>query len=344
MSVYFYLVFSTFFFTVLENFTNVTKKIYFKYIQYFYISVLFILFTFNRDNADYKNYQSIFNGTYGVVKEKGYIYFNNLVKKCGGNYNFILLILGILVILVIFKLYGVEKKITLIFIYAIHNMIFDIIQVRNMYCILFILIGIKYLQKKKDMIYLFCNFLAATFQKIGYVYIVFYIFNKLRLKTYIKILVFIFLISFISKDFLKLIADNFFPEKAYYFQNNIRSGILIYYCLFIIDIFILFYMNYKKKINLEEEIYIKFILFPIIFLPFCGHFLVLMERLWRNTFLLKLSYYLKFFKLKSSKRKSILLVSFLIIQQLFFLSIRLWRAPEFIIELFKEMGNIQFYF
>lgn len=342
MSIYLYLVFSTFIFTILENFTNVTKKVYFKCIQYFYVFVLFILFAFNRDNADYRNYQSIFNGTYGVVKEKGYIFFNNLIKKCGGNYNFVLLILGILVILVIFKLYGVKKKITLIFIYAIHNMIFDIIQVRNLYCVLFILIGIKYLQKRKDKIYLFYNFLAITFQKIGYIYIIFYIFNKFKLRTYIKILLFSFLISIISKDFLNLIANNFFPEKAYYFQNTIRKGILIYYCLFIIDVFVVFYINYKKKISCEEEVYIKFILFPIIFLPFGGYFFILIERLWRNTFLLKLLYCLNLSKIKKKKLKYIILI--LLIQQIFFLSIRLWRAPEVIMRLFREMGNIQFYF
>ncbi len=146
MFLYIILVFSSFFFSALELFTKEVNKDYFKIIQKIYIFIIFILFTFNRDNSDYRTYVAIFEGK-SYVAEKGYMFFIKVIEAINGNHNYVLLTLGILLVYVLFYLYKIKYEITFIFFYSIFSFIYDINQIRNTFCILFILIGIKLLQK-----------------------------------------------------------------------------------------------------------------------------------------------------------------------------------------------------
>lgn len=299
----------------------------------------FIIIVFNRDNSDYKNYVAIFSGTYGVLKEKGYIYFNKLIQTLGGNYNIIPFIMGLFMVYVLFKKYDVKEKITLIFIYSIHNLIFDIIQVRNTFCVFFILIGIIFLQNHKEIKYLIINFIATSFHTIGVVYFIFYILTKINLKIYNLLLIFTNIINLLLINKYLYLLKEIFPTKTYYIENNFNYGVFIFYLLSFIDILLILFIERKKKKNREKELYIKFILFPIFFLPFGVFHGELIQRIWRNAFLLKIIYCLKF----SNKKKKIV-ISLLVLQQIVYLGIRLWKAPEFIISLLEQFNNIEFYF
>ena len=340
MIVYLSLVLSLFFFSILEMF--IANKGYFKIIQQTYIIIIFLFFIFNRENNDYNTYLLVFDGTDGIIKEKGYLFLNILIKKLGGSYHIILLILGFLFIYVVFYLYKIKYKICFMFLYSIYIYIFDINQIRNLFCILFILIGIKFLQKNNQKFYLCFNILAILFQRLGYIYLIFFIFQKFKLKNYIKILI----LSFISGFFLIRVFEKimflFFPEKFFlYFSQKPNFGMLLYYILIIMDIYILKISKFKK-IKQNESLMIKFILFPIIFLPYSSVVsLELINRIWRNALYIKWFYFLS--RVKNRKNKAVIFF-ILALQQILLLSAFLYKDFYPTLKLLKQIANIKFYF
>ncbi len=98
----------------------------------------------------------------------------------------------------LFYLYRIKYEFCFIFLYLIYIFMFDINQIRNLFCILFIMIGVKFLQKKKKFLYLIFNGLAASFQSLGYIYFVFYFLQKIKLKKYIKIISVLFICGFFT--------------------------------------------------------------------------------------------------------------------------------------------------
>lgn len=339
MSGYFILILSTFITSILENLKNINKK-FLKFFQKICIVLFFILISFNRDNSDYNAYVNIFNrGFNDGVREKGYLFFTESIKYFGGSYNIVPFTMGIFMIYVLFKKYKVKDKATLILIYALHNLIFDIIQIRNTFCVLFILSGIYLLQKNKNIGYLIYNLLAISFHKIGIIYLLFYILNKIKLKKYIILIVLNNIISLFISNIYTFLIIKFFPTKVAYLKIEFNRGVLIFYLLTLIDIILTVYIEKNRKKDKQREIYLKFILFPILFLPIGIFTSELIQRLWRNAFLLKIIYCLRFSK---SRKKVVIII--LIFQQILYLSYRLWRGPEFILTLLKQFSNIKFYF
>ncbi|WP_416337702.1 EpsG family protein [Fusobacterium hominis] len=338
MIIYLSLLISSFFFSVLEVFTIENTKKYFQYIANTYVFVLFILFSFNRKNNDYEAYVNIFDGI-TTVKEKGYVFLNYVIKYFGGTYNINLLILGILLIYVLFSVYKIEYKIFFIFLYSIYALIYDINQVRNLYSIMFVLIGLKFLSLKKDMLFILFTALACFFQRVAFIYFLFYLLSKFEIRTYIKAIVisFVLLLCFIikSQDIMLLV----FPDKmVYYLSNNPNHGFVLYYLYFLYDIFLLIYL--RKNLDIES-VYFKFILFPIIMLPTSYLFLELIGRLWRNSLYIKLFYLLP--SLKDRKKRTIIFIS-LIIEQVLFLGPGFILAPKYTVDFLSQISNICFYF
>lgn len=338
MSIYLSLVLSSFLFSIFEIFKENKKNLFFKVIKKGYVFILFLLFIFNRDNSDYQNYLKIFKGEL-LVKEKGYIFLIQFFKIFNGNHNFIILILGILLIYTLFYLYKVKYEISFIFLYSIYVFAFDINQIRNLFCILFIMIGIKFLQKKKDLFYLIFNGLAASFQSLGYIYFVFYFLQKIKLKKYIKIISVLFICGFFTLFIFPKAMEFFFPDKAQaYFDRKPRFGMILYYIFIITDIFII---KCKEKIKKEDILLIKFTLFPIIFLPYSFFFLELIHRVWRNALYIKWFYLLKDL---GSEKKKYFIFSLLATQQFMLIGVDFIKSKEFVISLVGQIGNLGFYF
>lgn len=338
MLVYLSLVFSSFFFSGIELFKNNKKNLYLEPIKKGYIFILFLLFIFNRNNNDYQNYLKIFKGEF-QVKEKGYIFLVHILNFFKGNHNFIILILGILLIYTLFYLYRIKYVFCLISLYSIYVFAFDINQIRNLFCILFIMIGIKFLQKKKDLFYLIFNGLAASFQSLGYIYFVFYFLQKIKLKKYIKIISVLFICGFFTLFIFPKAMEFFFPDKAQaYFDRKPRFGMILYYIFIIMDIFII---KCKEKIKKEDILLIKFTLFPIIFLPYSFFFLELIHRVWRNALYIKWFYLLKGL---GNEKKKYFIFSLLATQQFMLIGADFIKSKEFVINLVSQLGNLGFYF
>ena len=341
MSIYLSLVCSSFLFSLLELFTELKEKKIFKIFQNIFVLIIFSLFVLNRENNDYKGYLAFFNGEDIGIKEKGYLYLNQIIKYLGGNYHIVLLILGILMIFVFFYLYKVENKISFIFLYSIYTFVYDINQIRNFFCILFVLIGIKFLIDKKDYLYLFFNCLGILFQRIGLIYIIFYILQKFKLKNYIKLIIIFFIGGFVFIPFFKVGMLHFFPDKAdYYFSLKPRFGMLLYWMFVFMDILMLKFLH-KKDLSEKDELFIKFICFPIIFLPYSILNIEMIHRVWRNTLYIKWFYLLE---PSEEKKEKLILFIILILQQIMFIGADLLKNLVGVKELISQVGNIGFYF
>lgn len=337
MQLYLFLIFSLFIFSCLELFTQ--KNEYIRTIQKIYISIVFVLLTFNRKNSDYKNYLKVFDGEKNIVSEKGYLFFVKILKILGGNHNLILLILGCLFFFVIFYLYKKKYEITFIFLYLIYLFMYDINQIRNLFCILFILIGIKFLGKNKKYFYLIFNILAVSFQRLGYIYFIFYFLQKLKLRNYLKVIGMLFMGGIFFIPIFKKMMIILFQDKAmFYFAQTPRFGMLLYYIFIVMDIFLLKKLYYKNN----KELLLKFILFPIIFLPYSILSIELIRRIWRNTLYLKWFYFLKLLENENYKKK-VIVYFVLFSQQFMILSIEFFKDPRRVVDLISQIKNINFY-
>lgn len=335
------------FFGILEFFTSLRKKKYFKYIQLIFILSLFIFYAFNRDNGDRKNYIEIFNGN-DYVADKGYIFLMDIVKSLNGSYNWIPLLVALLFYFVLFYLYRTEYVISFIFIYFIYDFMFDMYQIRNTLSISFILIGLIYLKDKKEVKFFICLIVATLFQRIGVVFLFFYFLNKLELKNYKKILGILFILELFFLFFVPYLIKVFIPDKSYYLERKPHLSILLYmiYILFnIVEINI-----FKSKKNLySKEIYYKLLFFHILIFPTIYFFLELIVRILRFTNLIKWFYFFKYIKGRKKIQTSVLLYILFIIQELMLLMAKLLYSPTNIkvknaIEMINDISNIGFYF
>lgn len=268
------------------------QDIKFKYIQRFIslllILVVFILFSFNKENNDYLAYLEIFELESKV--ENGYIYLIKVIKMIKGSHQYIVFIIGL--VLVFYLLFRFLKKtrypVLILFLYFQNNFIYDLNQIRNTLSYILILYALEYLIKNQNKKYLLLNFLAISFQRVGIIYLFFFILSKFEMKKYYKILLFISSIGIFLLPIFKIILLKLFPDKAsVYFATKISKGYLLYYILFLLDLIILKITNSFDIKSKEDEILLKFILFPVIFLPGGMLSIDLVSRPYRNALLIK---------------------------------------------------------
>ena len=342
MAVYISFVLSSFIFSLFELFTDVRKERWFKLLQYLFIISLFVSYAFNRGNTDYENYIKIFNGEMEVA-EKGYLFLNSLIKAIGGSYNIVPLILGVFMIFCLFCLYKTDYPISFIFFYVIMTFMFDVNQIRNMFCSLFILVGIFYLNKNTNFIYVFFNIIAMLFQRIGIIYFCFFILNKFNLKKYKKIIFFIFIAELLCLNVFPYILTEFFPDKAYYLERQTHLSPLAYAVYLFINLLIL-KLTERGKNSVDEEIFIKLILFPIIFLPTSFFFLEILTRVVRFSNYIKWFYFFKYIRKREKIGTVLVIFLLLLLQEIFLWGVGFYHDPSHRIGLMNEISNIDFYF
>ena len=343
MATYISLVFSSFIFSLLELFTTLRKEKWFKIIQFSFIVVLFILYAFNRNNIDYENYQKMFIGEMDVA-EKGYLFLNRVVKYLGGTYNFIPLILGGGFIFCIFYLYKIEYPISFIFLYSMMSFSYDVNQIRNLFCSVFILIAIYNLIKDRKNIYKIFNIIAFFFQRLGIVYFLFYILNKFKLNNYKKIVFTMFLVIVLSINTFPYFIKIFIPDKINYLDKRTHFSPLAYLIYLLVNLLILKLSKSSRKINTKEEVFVKFIFFPWLFLPSAIFFLEIIVRIVRFSNYIKWIYFFNYIKKREKIGNCVLIFTLLTFQEIFLWAVGMYSNPASRIEQMTLISNINFYF
>lgn len=291
MTIYIILLVTSLFFSFFEI-SSRTKSIGMLIIQKMYIVILWGLFVFNRGNADYETYNIIFEVADKEINiEKGYLLLNIFIKNLGGNFNWILFLVGSYFIYIIFVIYKIKYPISLFCIYLSYNFLYDLPQTRNLLCISLILHGLWFLSLNKPKIYILFNLVAITIHKVGIIYLLFYFLQKISLRKYIYIVFIGMILAVIGLDILPSIGRKiFFANKVEEYLAKSNKGIVVYLFYLvqvILDLIIIVMLNRGNKFLKKDIIFIKFILF---LLPFSGVMFLNTElfiRLYRNIFVVK---------------------------------------------------------
>ena len=300
------------------------------------VVMILLIFMMNKTNFDYLNYVEIYKKVpieIGSI-EIGFIYFLTILKKIGFQYHMAPTLISILFVSVLF--FGSNKNndnSIIIFLYSIYYFIYDINQIRNLLMLIMIILGIKYGKK-----YFLFNLLGVFFHKFGLIYLVFGFFKMVNLKKYIKIIVVLFLVGLLMLPIIKFVSLKMFPEKlGYYYAVIPKFGFLIYYIMVSIDLFVIYFVQgYTNNTELQET-YLKFFLFTIIFLPFSALSMEIMQRVYRNAFLIKNIFITQKLKKRSLIEKLVLFLV-MIFNAALPLLVDLIGNFELVVNLLKSMG------
>jgi hypothetical protein len=303
-------------------------------------STLTIMIAFNRNNFDYKNYVRIFEREEKI--EIGYLYLIKGIKLLGGTHNVIVILVGGLFGLYIFSklLKKSEYPIILFLLYFSNSFVYDMIQLRNTLCFLTILFGLEYLKKNKNKSYLILNTLATSFHTTALIYYFYFLLSKLDLKKFYKIIAILWGAGLFLVPIFKIIIIKLFPHKAsLYFKAKVSHGFLLFYILVALDLGILFYNNIFSKVKKEDEVYLKFMLFPIIFLPYSVLTIELLHRVYRNALLIKWMFILKNIEKKDCIKKY-LTIFILFLGAILPTVVYVYKDPREMVELVECLKNI----
>lgn len=329
--IYFSLMIISLFFSLFE--LN-NKKI--KYLSNIPIIMIAIIFIINKSNFDYSAYETFYDFAPINIGEIdwGFLYLMTILKKVGFHYQIVPTVIGIILVIHLFLNSNKNNDNSIIiFLYSIYFFVYDLNQIRNLLMIIMIYLGIKY----KKNYYLF-NILGASFHKFGIIYLGFGFLKKFNLKKYIITVAALFLLGLLLLPVIKFISLKIFPQKmAYYYASPPNLGFLIYYIMIGIDLFVIYFIQgYKNNTELQEN-YLKFFLFVIIILPFSVLSLQIIERTYRNTFLIKNIFITQKLKGRSLSEKIVLFL-IMIVNAMLPLLLSLSSDFEWTVNLLKSIG------
>lgn len=251
------------FFLIIFSFLKKDSKILFVLM----LSWMWLLFTFNYDNADYEMYRNIYEGHYGS-SEILFSYLCRFFYNIGfsfevfrGIYCFVCLIL----IGTTINKYSNSKNISLV-LYFLFPFILDAVQIRHFMAISIITYALPLLNensKKNYIKYIILNLIAVGFHYATLFYFIFIFIKKLSLKkvAVISIVLNILMIIFIKNDLIVKILLNILPENKvniYFISDKLKSSNLLLAQCFLIQIFIfvviyICYYIYIKNNNQNIE-------------------------------------------------------------------------------------------
>lgn len=335
------------FFEVILN-KGSTKSIYFKLYFTIFIVIIYLLFAFNRYNNDYDNYVKAFTGQLSQGNmEKGYLFLVEIVKKLNGNHNWIIIFSATFFIYIIFYKKKIYYSLLFLFLYFISNFIYDINQIRNLLMICLVYFALNELEKGKRLKALFLILISITIHKMGALYLLFYVLNIIFTKNYIKIFKKLVYISFLFtlfflinreriinlvKDFLILITGR------YSYFDGLNLGFLISIFQFIVSLLLIKLCIGKQ----ERSIYFKFLLFNMMFLPFCFISKEIYLRIYRNSVYAK--WYVLIDKMKEKKVSIRILSYLLLLSEGLDLFVLYFRSNEFAVKIIGHITKFSFSF
>jgi hypothetical protein len=251
---------------------------------------MFIVMAFNYENADIDTYEIIYDNIdflltgdlditsisslkyfFSTVRNFGFLYTNKFFNNIGfsfSEFHFIisLILLGCIFIFV--------KKMTpnygmVMLLYFVYPFSYDIIQVKNFYVEVIILIVLYVYSKKKrfyDLKYIFIILGASTFHNIALIYLPFFIVKKICKSLLFRLIVigivgiFPFIASMIknwSGNLISLLAISSESFEHYSLYSDWSVGIiyLLHWGMTIFVIMILFYLYQQiLKAEIRKEI------------------------------------------------------------------------------------------
>lgn len=269
----------------------------------FYVSsgLLFILVGLNRMNPDYNGYSgSFYNGNDNL--EIGYRFFNWLLKSAGLPFESVILIAGLLLMLVFYKLASGQHRNQLVLYYLMFPLALDLPQLRNTFMYLLVILFLVIFAHRNRLIFLGGIVLSTTFHMLGILYAPFVLLIKKDRKAFYRWITILFTVLTLGAIGLR-IALKIFP-----FPNDITEEIdpfeWFYFAIQVvqigIDLFTFWWIDRKLKANADisaeltnrslttENLY-RFGIYSLLYLPLVS-LSTEMYRFRRNAQLIKYAY------------------------------------------------------
>jgi len=247
---------------------------------YLLFAWMWILFTFNHANADFKMYRSIYYGTLSVSSiESGFYLLCKIFRNLGFTYNMFLGVYSFvgltLISKTIFK-YSNNKSLVL-GLYFIFPFVFDVIQIRNFMAFAIVIYSLKYLIDKDNINikrYILLILIASMFHSFALIALAFIFLNKfhsskVKLAVFLSILfIVIILRNGLLVDLLSKIVNS--EKVAAYFVDSrympgLKTSLLsILICLLM---YIISYLTYKKTKNDFSNITYQIFILVLVLIP-----------------------------------------------------------------------------
>ena len=333
------------FFEIVLNKGN-TKSIYFKIYFFIFVTIIYLLFAFNRYNNDYDNYVRAFTGQLSKGEmEKGYLFLVEIVKKLNGNHNWIIIFSATFFIYIIFYKKKIYYSILFLFLYFISNFVYDINQIRNLIMISLVYFALNELEKGKRLRALLVILISITIHKMGVLYLLFYALNIVFSKNYIKIFKKLVYISFFFTLFFLINREKIINllrnlliliTGRYSYFEGLNLGFLISIFQFIVSLLLIRICVGKE----EKSIYFKFLLFNMLFLPFCFISKELYQRIYRNSVYAK--WYVIINKMREKKLSIRILSYLLLMSEGLELFVLYFRSNEFAVKIIENITKFKF--
>lgn len=246
------------------------------------ITIMWLLSVFCYYNSDYESYRAIYeyyatNNISGIVNE-GFLILCKIGLKVGLSFE---LFRGVYLTICFVLLYkninyfgnSKRKKIVLSIFYLMYPFALDVVQMRFMFASLMTMYGVRYLEKnnkKDDLKFLACLFIAFTQHTSVIVYLLFFLcrinYEKLKIIPIVMIIEIVGILLIIPRfqTIIRLFASNINSIYSYS-SYSIYLGVM--YVLIAIYIVFVNYYFFKNMSGKEVSYTNKLLLITLLFAP-----------------------------------------------------------------------------
>lgn len=255
---------------------NFNKKFTYYDVLYGYIllmlsSMMWVLFAGNQDNADYSNYEYIYNsvdytGAYSAV-ESGFELLMKLSVYFGFSYQFFLMIyssIGLILIINSLKAYTNNVNVVL-GLYFIFPFMLDIVQIRNFMSMAILIYSFKYLlevSKGATLKYIFAILIASQFHVSSIYYLLFILIKYISVKKTIYISIGVTIAGFILQSTILNFVLQILKMERYslYFANTTPLYGIALFLLYYLAVLLLLKISINKNSNSQQLFFSNIVL------------------------------------------------------------------------------------
>lgn len=285
---------------------NINNKLIIKkdsLLFYSYVIIMWIFFAFNYLNADYKNYESLYNIIASGIKdmgiEKGFSLLISIVQMVTLEFKYFHVVLAtiFMIFIVMFINKFAEQRLFVLVLYSVFPFILETIQVRSALadCVMLyafmVLLKVEEREKlkKNSIIYVIVVLIASQFHTsaIAYTLFMLILFNEKVLEVIVGFGLGIELMALFFRNQLILLIGYIFPKGGVYISNglwNTKLGTKILFFIVVVGIpFVLKKLIYSEYYPQSRLIYKICLISALYYILFCID--VDFFRLYRNCFL-----------------------------------------------------------
>ena len=236
-----------------------------KIVAFLLFALLWVLFGWNTDNADYANYERGYSSAHGAFRFNSEVGFQLLYKLfilAGLEYKHFLIILSFIGLLIIYKTIKIytENIAIVLALYLIFPFIIDVVQFRNFLIMSIVLYGTHFIIEEKrrgTLIFVILVLFATSIHYSALFYLFFILIRQKNISslTILSLIITVFGLITVFTDLIPNLAMIFVPSEKidHWFSNRFNWGIIIAVVIYAINYFFIHYAYLKIRSETESK-------------------------------------------------------------------------------------------